>query len=82
MSTRTDWGLFRPDGSRLEPVAVGDAWHKWKCPDRPWSYPEPEPHPITGEPMDQEPHQPPCPFKSVAVKRDKCQRCSMEFIYP
>lgn len=82
MSTRADWGLFRPDGSRLEPLAVGDAWHKWDCPSRPWAHPAPEPHPFTGEMEPREPYPAQCPFKSVAVKRDECTRCGVVFIYP
>ena len=82
MSTRTDWGLFRQDGSRLVPVAVGDEHWKWVCPKRTWQRPAPDLHPITGELIEQDLYLPQCPFISAGDKRDKCFRCEVVFIYP
>lgn len=78
MSTRTDWGLFDKAGA---PLAVGDAWHRWTCPQQKWEATAYE-HPITGEMVDQEPAPVPCPFKNVTPKLDRCSACGMEFRYP
>lgn len=82
MSTRTDWGFFRRDGSRLEPVAVGDTWHDWMCPNRRWQRGETYEHPYTGEQCESDPHLPKCPMRSVDPKHDECTRCAVVFIYP
>lgn len=82
MSTRTDWGLFKQDGSRLEPVAVGDAWHEWECPSKPWVQPESEQHDWTGEWHTPEPYRGSCPWRSTGDKREECTKCGMVFIYP
>lgn len=80
MSTRTDWGLFKADGT---PVAVGDEWHKYKCPKRVWIVPIYE-HPFTGEEYQdlQGGHYSTCPFECVSPKKDVCKTCGMQFIYP
>ena len=82
MSTRTDWGYFKRDGSRLEPVAVGDAWHAWECPNRKWLRGEKYIHPYSGEECEDEPHLDTCPMRSAEPKREECARCAVVFIYP
>ena len=83
MSTRTDWGYLRRDGSRLEPVAVGDAWHDWVCPNRKWVYGETYIHPYSGEECETEPYlESACRMKSAGPKREECPRCDVIFIYP
>jgi len=83
MSVRTDWGYFRKDGSRLEPVAVGDAHARWVCPNRKWVHGDTDVHPFTGETMAVEPYlEPNCDMPSVGAKRDACTRCDIVFIYP
>lgn len=78
MSTRTDWGLFKADGT---PVAVGDDWHNYQCRNRVWVVPVYE-HPITGEEYDGDGHYESCPFERVGTKKDVCTTCGMQFIYP
>lgn len=79
MSTRTDWGYFKLDGT---PVAVGDEWHKWICPQRTYE-PTGYAHDFTGEWIDTGLQlQPHCPMKSLDPKLERCERCSMEFRYP
>lgn len=78
MSTRTDWGLFNKDGT---PLAVGDEWHKWKCPQEAWATHQ-FVHPITGEDDEVVSVPVPCPFKHVSVKLDRCEKCGVEFRYP
>lgn len=83
MSTRTDWGYFRQDGSRLEPVAVGDAWARWVCPNREWVHGATEVHPFTGEATAVEPYlEPKCPMRPVGIQREACTRCDIVFLYP
>lgn len=83
MSARTDWGFFRQDGSRLEPVAVGDPHAQWVCPNRKWVHDATDVHPFTGEAVPVEPYlEPKCPMPSVGVRRDACARCAIVFIYP
>lgn len=82
MSTRTDWGYFRRDGSRLEPVAVGDAWHAWQCPNKQWRRNMVEDY-ETGEIVwDGTYEAVPCPMKTDHAKQDSCTRCEIIFIYP
>lgn len=82
MSTRTDWGYFRRDGSRLEPVAVGDAWHKWECPNRQWRRNMVE-NWETGEvEWDGTYEAVACRTKADHAKQDSCTRCEVIFIYP
>ncbi len=79
MSTRTDWGWFDKDG---KPIAVGDEWHKWVCPQHHWETPWWK-HPITGEQVEGETvrimH---CKFVDDGPKREHCERCGNAFIYP
>lgn len=83
MSNRTDWGIFRQDGSRIEPVAAGnDAYHAWRCPDIEWVHGDTEVHPITGEDMPVEPYARTCPWRAQGAGRDVCARCGLILIYP
>lgn len=73
-----EWGLFDKEGKA---VALGDAWHHWKCPAEkvePAGYV----HDITGEWIDEGLVPVACPFKRVGVKLDRCETCGMEFRYP
>lgn len=82
MSTRTDWGYFRRDGSRLEPVAVGDTHNKWECPNKTWRRNENENY-ITGEmEWDGTYYAENCPMKTDHCKQESCTRCDVIFIYP
>lgn len=82
MSTRTDWGYFRRDGSRLEPVAVGDAHHKWECPNKTWRKNMVEDY-WTGETeWDGTYYAENCPMKTDHAKQESCTRCDVIFIYP
>ena len=78
MSTRTDWGIFTPDG---KPVAVGDLWHKWSCPQQRFVEVFDEDY-MTGEQVYAGLQPVNCPWKSVAVKLEECEKCKMKFIYP
>jgi hypothetical protein len=79
MSTRTDWGWFKADGA---PIAVGDEWHKWVCPQRKWVSVGYE-HDWTGEWVDEGlALEPGCPTRSTGPKREVCDRCGNVFIYP
>lgn len=79
MSTRIDWGYFDKSGN---PVAVGDEWHKWICPERKYE-PTGYEHHITGEWIDTGMQlQPHCAMKSIDAKLERCERCAMEFRYP
>lgn len=79
MSTRTDWGIF--DAAGL-PVAVGDAWARWKCPKQQWVYNATEVHIFTGELVPIDPYPVECPYESQTPKLDVCSRCGNRFIYP
>lgn len=79
MSTRTDWGYFNPDGT---PIAVGDEWHKWICPQRqyePTGYKDgwTEEWIDTGLQL-----QPYCAMKTINPKLERCEQCGVEFRYP
>jgi len=79
MSTRTDWGWFDKDG---KPIAVGDEWHKWVCPQRKW-VPAGYVHSFTEEWIDEGLQlEPQCRAESVSVKLERCPKCGMEFRYP
>lgn len=80
MSTRTDWGWFDKDG---KPIAVGDEWHKWVCPQHHWERPIWE-HPITGEPYEAEDavRVMGCKMKYIEPKLEVCEVCGNKFIYP
>ncbi len=78
MSEQKTWGLFAVDGA---PVATGNDWYKWNCPHKQWTTPSME-HPITGESIDLDPVEIPCPFKFMGGKMDRCTKCGIEFHYP
>lgn len=82
MSTRSDWGYFRRDGSRLEPVAVGDAHHKWECPNKEWRRNEVEDTWAGTTEWDGTYYAVNCPMKTDHAKQDSCTRCNVVFIYP
>jgi len=80
MSTRTDWGWFDKDG---KPIAVGDEWHKWKCPQHHYE-PAGYEHPFTGEWIDEGytkvEH---CRMRTTdKPKFSECSTCGNQFIYP
>lgn len=79
MSTRTDWGYFDKDG---KPVAVGDEWHKWICPQRKYvlvGYKHTYTDEWINEGFQLEDR---CPMTTVSAKRETCAKCGMVFIYP
>lgn len=79
MSTRTDWGWFKADGT---PIAVGDAWHDWICPERKY-VPMGYEHPWTGEWIDEGYHlEPGCRTNTLNAKCEECPKCGNRFIYP
>lgn len=82
MSTRTDWGYFRRDGSRLEPVAVGDEWHKWECQNKTWRKSMVENWETGETEWDGTYYAENCPMKTDHCKQDSCTRCDVIFIYP
>lgn len=81
MSTRTDWGWFKADGA---PIAVGDEWHKWVCPNRKY-VPSGYECGYSGEWIDGgfvlEPASV-CPVVSRGPKLEECTKCGNKFIYP
>lgn len=78
MSTRTDWGIFTPAGSA---VAVGDEHHKWQCPQQEFRAQYGEDF-YTGQQVYEGMVPVQCPWKTVSVKLDVCEKCKMQFIYP
>ena len=79
MTTRTDWGWFKADGT---PLAVGDAHHDWKCPRNHWE-PSGYEHFVTGEWVQDDDRQVfDCKLKSTRPQRDECAACGNVFIYP
>jgi hypothetical protein len=80
MSTRTDWGWFKADGT---PIAVGDTWHKWECPKYKW-VPDGYAHYITGEWIESEPRKMfECKMTTtINAKREECKLCGNVFVYP
>ncbi len=79
MSTRTDWGYFDKDG---KPVAVGDEWHKWVCPQRKW-VPSGYVHSFTEEWIDEGLRlEDRCEMITDGIKHEHCVKCGMQFIYP
>ncbi len=79
MSTRTDWGYFDKDD---KPVAVGDEWHKWVCPQRKY-VPTGYEHSFTGEWIDEGLQlEPQCRMKDAGFKLEVCPKCGMKFRYP
>lgn len=73
------WGWFAADGKT--PIATGDDWHKWDCPQAKWSDPfyicE-----MTGEQMPTDSVKEPCPTKDAGQGREQCTRCGAFFIFP
>lgn len=78
VSEQKRWGLFASDGS---PVATGDSWHTWRCPQQQFEDKGYD-HPITGEWVNDGLAALPCPFEKAGIKLDICSRCGMKFVYP
>lgn len=72
------WGLFDKNGN---PVAAGDAWYKWKCPQQEYM-PTYDIDYFTEEQVFAGYVTVPCPFKPIAAKLDRCEKCGIEFRYP
>jgi len=74
------WGLYEADGTT--PIALGDLWHTWICPERKME-PSGYEHHITGEWVDtglvRQSH---CKTTSPTAKLDVCIKCGKQFIYP
>ena len=80
MTPRVDWGWFEADGKT--PIAVGEDWHNWICPQRRW-LPSGYEHNITGEWIDEGfALEGQCKAKESGFKREVCERCAKVFIYP
>lgn len=78
-----NWGWF---DSKDVPIATGDNWHKWICPNRKWVYNATYENPYTDEVMYSEPYledmHTSCPTKSPSAKLEVCTRCGNKFVYP
>lgn len=72
------WGLFN---AADQPVATGDAWHSWQCPQQQFVSSGYE-HPITCEWVDEGLKSVACPFNYTSPKVDTCSKCGMVFKYP
>lgn len=71
------FGFFGPDGN---PVATGDAWHDWTCPNPVYRLVEVMDE-WSGE-VYHETQKVLCPWDATSTKTDTCSKCGMVFRYP